>query len=438
VPVLSGLHPEPDELRDFEVATREAAAIHWPIIALGAAIAAFLWWFTDSLLYQDSPEVREAFYRFRLGIIVCNVFLVATVPRSPGLLKRWDWVVGLGLAMQSAWIGSCFGPVPGLFPFLYPIPLMTVVMLVPLRSRVVWASVTSASAWLAAYVPAPSPGLESLRQLNFLVFTTVLAIGLGHLVYSLARGQFVLRQRLSKHGRHLAQLAGALEERVAEQAGLLLELNRQAAEERLIERARVARDLHDGLGQELTGVRLVVGALLAGARGHEERAALQDVVVLLERGHEVLRRSLHDLTPSALEEHGLVLAIRHMVEELAARGGLRAEIELDPLQETVPRPLAVAVFRVVQEALSNVIKHASASTVKVTLRCTDASLDLVIADDGVGLSPGRMDQPSQFGLVGIRARVAALGGAVNLHGEGGTRVSVHLPLVPPATGARPA
>lgn len=398
---------------------------HWTAICAGAALAALVWWPTDAWLYAEVPDVRAAMGRWRIGVIVCNVVLLVA-SRSPWLRGHVEWVVGLALAAQVGWIAACVGPER--YHFMYPAPVFTIALVVPLRARVGWALLCSATTWLAAHPSGRAATLAGWEHLSFMLFTTALGIGIGHLVHQLALSQFLLRRHLAAQQAELAALTASLEERVAEQATHLLDLHRRAAGTRLAERARIARDLHDGLGQELTGARLVAQALLAGTLPESVRAGLSELTASLARSHQSLRQALDDLTPSALEEHGLVVAIRGMVEAAGRRSGLRVELALEPMPADLSPPVAVAAFRVAQEALSNVVQHASASAVRVGLRVDAEQLVLDIADDGVGLASAPASARSRFGLLGIRARVRELGGEVSLRGDAGTTVTVVLPL----------
>lgn len=416
--------PRGEDLVAFQAACRRTMEGHWIAISVGAIVAALAWWPTDAWLYADRPEMREAMSRLRGGVVAFNLALLA-LSGSPTIRRRVEPVAGVALLLELAWIGRCVGPTD--FHFLYPAPLFTVALLVPLRARVGWALLCSAAAWLAAHPMVSPPTAVGWEHLSFMLFTTALAVGLGHVVYRLALGQFLLSLRLAEHQSELEELTNSLEERVAEQATHLLDLNRQAATARLKERERIARDMHDGLGQELTGARLVAQAMLASALPADARAPLTELSDILGRSHQSLRQALHDLAPSDLEEHGLVSAVRAMVEDAARRSGMRAVFALEPLTAPLPVPIAVAAFRVAQEALSNVVQHALASEVRVSLGAGAGTLTLEVADDGVGLPGTAPTARRRFGLHGIQARVRALGGEVDLRSDKGTTVTVTLP-----------
>lgn len=209
----------------------------------------------------------------------------------------------------------------------------------------------------------------------------------------------------------------------------------QRSRERLVaareeERRRIRRDLHDGFGPALSGIvfqleaaRMTVERDPAGARDQLEAvsAHVQDVVA-------DVRRLVHDLRPPALDDRGLVGAVRQQAESLA----LPLEVEAaDELAEHLPAAVEVAAFRIVGEALNNVARHAGAAAARVRLTVADDVLTVEIADDGVGIAPDRI---AGVGLSSLRERAAELGGTTTITSPsgGGTVVRARLPLRSPA------
>jgi signal transduction histidine kinase len=194
------------------------------------------------------------------------------------------------------------------------------------------------------------------------------------------------------------------------------------------ERRRLRRDLHDGLGPSLGAVALRIDAArnVLGkdpARGDEmlvqaredARAALADV-----------RRLVHDLRPPALDDVGLLGAVRQQAARVST--GLTVRVDGGAGLDRLPAAVEVAAYRIVSEALANVVKHASASACTVLLTVTDGGLVVEVTDDGAGIRP---ETPAGVGLVSIRERVAELGGDCRIEcpGEHGTVVRAVLPML---------
>lgn len=208
------------------------------------------------------------------------------------------------------------------------------------------------------------------------------------------------------------------------------------------ERRRIGRDIHDDLGQHLLALHLDIGSLHNSPR---LPGWLREQTGLIERHVRAtihaLRNVINDLRPAALE-HGLRLAMQRQVDEFARLSGLRCQLDIAGLDGPAAAPAGGApfaaaettLFRLLQEALSNVLRHAAASTVHVTLRREREQLLLAVRDDGVGLAPGCETRGA--GLAGMRDRVAAAGGTLGLESRpgGGTIVSIALPT---AAAARP-
>jgi signal transduction histidine kinase len=219
-----------------------------------------------------------------------------------------------------------------------------------------------------------------------------------------------------------AALAVHLSERVArETVDAILEAQEA-------ERSRIARELHDETGAALTAILLDLMAIdeaatLLDAR-HASAALRQNARSALEN----VGRLAFSLRPAALDEFGLAAAVKDLSNRLEERGGLKVEIDL-PADTRLPAKLETAIFRITQEALTNVVKHADANSVRVTLACRKRSVALTVEDDGRGFSHAR-GADDGFGLIGIRERVASLNGALDIESKvgAGTRLAIELPL----------
>lgn len=200
------------------------------------------------------------------------------------------------------------------------------------------------------------------------------------------------------------------------------------------ERQRWAHELHDETLQELAGLKV----LLAGARRTEHvatiHARLDAALEQIDTEVAGLRRLITDLRPAALDTFGVKAALEALSERITSTSGLRIELEVDLAYESGRRderlyaPIESTLYRLVQEALTNVVKHAEAQQVAITLVERDGGIDLAIEDDGRGFDPS--DDSDGFGLVGMRERATLLGGTLTVAsspGEG-TQVLAALPV----------
>jgi signal transduction histidine kinase len=206
------------------------------------------------------------------------------------------------------------------------------------------------------------------------------------------------------------------------------------------EKARVARELHDELAQSLTALKMDA----IWVRDHATRtpeavtARLTDMVEMIDRTVTATRRIAADLRPMLLDDLGLLPAIEWLVGRFTQRSGVLCHLSVDEgLEFDLPEPYATAVFRIVQESLANVAKHAGASQVRVTLGKVPDGVMLRVQDNGCGFFTVAPRKPQSMGLMGLRERAQLLGGSTTLNSAPGqgTCVEVYIPLAqPPAKG----
>jgi len=215
---------------------------------------------------------------------------------------------------------------------------------------------------------------------------------------------------------------------------VLRELPRHIVAAQEAERLRVARELHDGVSQVLASVqfrlKVLEGRLQPGQR--PLRRDTEKAHALLDRALHEVRRISENLRPSELDELGLLSAIRGAGEEFTERTGVKVRLSTLHLPETLAPELSLTVYRIVQEALNNVQKHARASRVKIRIAREDGVIVLKIEDDGRGFAVdgrARGRRKPGFGLVNMKERAAFLGGTFEIEsGPGaGTRLTVRLP-----------
>jgi signal transduction histidine kinase len=199
------------------------------------------------------------------------------------------------------------------------------------------------------------------------------------------------------------------------------------------ERRRIAREVHDELGGMLTSIKMELSLLRSEAQRSEREAILARADGLVDHSITLIRRIASDLRPQLLDDLGLVAALEWLVAEFGQRTGVRCRFSPPPQDLAVSREKATALFRIVQEALTNVARHAAASCVTVRVEADGCSLKATVRDDGRGISSAQVQSPDSFGLIGMRERAAHFGGRVTLQGrrQAGTTVSVEIPLQGP-------
>jgi signal transduction histidine kinase len=198
------------------------------------------------------------------------------------------------------------------------------------------------------------------------------------------------------------------------------------------ERERIARDIHDELGGLLVAMKFEA-SLLAGKIGKEVPALSQRIASLGKLVDDAIGtagRVARELRPGILSEFGLAAAIESQAQDFTQRTGIPCQVLCADHDIETEQNLEVALFRIFQEALTNISKHAHASRVDVRLVSEGDEAMLEIGDDGRGLRPHDLKKPKSFGLRGIRERIQNLGGSLEIHtGEkGGTRLVVRAPL----------
>jgi signal transduction histidine kinase len=196
------------------------------------------------------------------------------------------------------------------------------------------------------------------------------------------------------------------------------------------ERAFIARELHDDLGQLLATLRVDVNLLLQrDAREPDVREQLEGMDRRLLSAIASLRRIASNLRPLVLDEGGLYFALQSLRNEFEQRHGITCLLDAQESELMFDDYFSTAVYRIVQESLTNVARHAAAGSVQVALRRDQAALRIDIEDDGRGIRPGDFAKGASFGLLGMRERVQSLGGDIDISGSAtGTRIHVALPL----------
>jgi two-component system, NarL family, sensor histidine kinase UhpB len=206
-------------------------------------------------------------------------------------------------------------------------------------------------------------------------------------------------------------------------------LSKRLLEVQEAERRHIACELHDEIGQALTATKINLQAMQRFPDPVTLPQKVQDCVVMVDRLLQQVRNISLNLRPPLLDDLGLVPAIRWYLDQQGKRSGLVVQFDPDPKIERVRAALEIACFRVVQEAVTNVIRHARASSLKVSLQINEDRLHLRIRDDGIGFnaesSQARAEAGGSFGLLGMQERATLSGGKIEFHSVLGEGTEIH-------------
>jgi len=261
-------------------------------------------------------------------------------------------------------------------------------------------------------------------MMAFGFIASMLLYALLHTLTSSRRAALELAQEMTselRESQNKLQLSHQKLRRLADHAYQIKEL----------ERKRIAREIHDDLGQNLLALRIEGEMLASRTKGTHSRlhararSTLQQIDTIIKS----VRQIINDLRPTVLDL-GLSAAVEWQVNQFQRRTGIQCEVIDEHGEISLPDHCATAFFRILQESLTNVVRHANASKVVVELRLKAGWLSLSVKDNGVGLPPGGRNKFGSFGLVGIEERIIILGGTCAVFSEpgGGTTVMVSAPV----------
>jgi len=228
-----------------------------------------------------------------------------------------------------------------------------------------------------------------------------------------------------------------LAESLADRAAVAVDLSERVGRDALarvvkaqeLERKRLARELHDETGQALTSILLGMKPLEQSARTDEERAAMASLRELVVSTLRDVRRLAVELRPSALDDFGLATAVERLADTFRDSTGMRVDVETQLGEVRLPPEVETALYRIVQEALANIVKHAEATHVSILLTRKEFSVAAVVEDDGKGFDETDTGD-NVLGIVGMRERVGLVGGRLAIEsGSGsGTTVAAEVPI----------
>lgn len=260
---------------------------------------------------------------------------------------------------------------------------------------------------------------------------------------STVRSALAARQRQYEIRAHLEKQQAAedalrrahdiLETQVEERTAALRKLSVQLLRVQDEERRRLARELHDSLGQYLTAAKINLDVM--ARNGHDASSYLHETQQLIDRAIGDTRTLSHLLHPPLLDEAGFAFAAKWYVEGFGKRSGIDASLHLPDNLRRLPADIETALFRILQESLTNVHRHSGSSRVEVRLACGDTDVTLTIEDYGDGIPRDVLERFAKtgsnvgVGLAGMRARVKELGGSLIIHStKAGTKLKAAIPI----------
>ena len=304
-------------------------------------------------------------------------------------------------------------------------------LFLPPRSKTVRVLERRRSERVDSLIDDPEVDQEAARRLE-----TITALYVPILVRDEAIGVFAAHDKLAPDPRFTHEDL-RLAESFAARAAIAVDLSRRVARDALqrvvtaqeLERRRLARELHDETGQALTSILLGLRSIDEATEGTQAKQAVEEVRELVRATLQDVRQLAVDLRPKALDDFGLVAALERLTQSFAEQTGIAVEFVPALPEGRLPFEIETALYRIVQESLTNVVKHARASRVGVVLTRKDHSVSMIVEDDGVGFEPSRAREEG-LGLVGMRERVGLLGGRLTVESRPGTGTTfaVEVPL----------
>jgi signal transduction histidine kinase len=303
--------------------------------------------------------------------------------------------------------------------------------------RIVLIYLILASAWIIGSdlwlthsdLDEPKSGLiQTIKGLNFVITTAVLLFFVLRHAYN---GWRVAEQRRASGINHAREKFRNLSSHV------------QTLREN--DRAEISREIHDELGQLLTGIQMQLRLIEDRLSDREDRTLNPLIDKLVETSELVdttinsVQRISAGLRPSALDHLGLAATLMGEAEQFSERTGIRCSVEVSEIPENLATELCTAAFRIFQESLTNVARHAEAKKVDASLSVHENVLTLVVKDDGKGMAPSEVEDPMSLGLMGMLERAKTVGGQVSFSSPArkGTTVVLTIPFTsPPLEGAQ--
>ena len=257
----------------------------------------------------------------------------------------------------------------------------------------------------------------------------LLSIG-GLIANTIERKQ--IDEELEEHRNRLEAVVSSRTQDLVQAKEQYRNLSNQIQQVREEEKSRIAREVHDQLGQELTALKIdaiQLGKKLAAGQT-DLKSKIESMTQTIDETIKSVQHIATELRPPILDAFGICEAISWQANEFQKRHGLRFDLKLSQSQVEIDKSLQTSLFRVFQEAVINILRHANASQVKVNMSYEKRNLIFIIEDNGIGIKKRDLESPESLGLIGIKERVYPWDGQVNFEGPPGkgTIVTVTIPL----------
>ncbi len=372
--------------------------------------AVFSWVFASLLLvYLSWPWLRRRLGRAHLPVALVLVSVVPVCAHAAAIFLN----LAHGLSAEEALIE------PGSLFLWLVLPLLLVSLQYRMQAMLLFTFGTALLIVLVAIPNAVLGGPPVRIAIEHAITQIVLFTVVGYVVVRIARAQREQRNLLQRQNTELAHYATSLE---------MLAISR--------ERNRMARELHDTLAHTLSAVNVQLKALEV-VLDYDTNAAKKLAVetqALTRDGLNEARRALHALRASPIDAFGCVLAIENMAQSRAEQAGLELRLDL-PVQITgISLDVEQNLYRIVEEAINNVIRHAKAKTLSIVLyQAEDGGVELTISDDGKGFNPRRVDAKQHYGITGMYERALLCGGDLKIESQPGAGTTLNLKIERKAT-----
>ncbi len=365
------------------------------------------------------------------------------------------WVMAIAPLSSAPWAVTLLQPesavlaTSGVFPGSFPVFAVGLILLAGVFA---WGAVRSMTRPIAVLTRAterisagaldetiPELGHDELGRLGQSIER--MRSSLRDMIGYVARANEALEQRVGERTRELARANDQLRDRDAQRQRML----RMVITAQEDERKRIARELHDETTQSLAVLVMGIESAASAVKAGGPQPRLDEVKALAVKTLEEVHRLILDLRPAVLDDLGLFSALRWYAERYLGDRGMAVRCEISELERRLPPEIEIAVFRIGQEVMNNIARHAHAESVLIQLAATGRELSMEIEDDGAGFDPAVVPQDRpHYGLMGVRERAELLGGKAIIESAPGqgTRVEVRIPLPdeaapPPSPGRAP-